>query len=222
MVGRLFCLSACLLLSSCSIVTSQTPSAAIPSTSTTVTALNFAPLTQWQERAFVGNTRYTLQQDGHSLEAKSHASASMLYRQITVDLHKTPMLNWQWKIQQTLSNIDEQTRSGDDFPARIYIAIKPRPFSFYPRALNYVWANHSKKLSSWSSPYTKDAVVIALESGNNQAGQWVKAKRNIRNDIQQYFGEDIQFIEGIAVMTDTDNTQQSATAYYRNVFFSQE
>lgn len=218
-------LFASLLLTSCSYITDTSPSEQ-PHTQISTIPLPFSPLLApqgpWQERIFNKSTIYTpMKQDGKILlKASSQSSASMLYQQIKVDLTKTPFLNWQWKINHTLKNIDEKTRAGDDFPARIYIAITPRPFSFYPRALNYIWANHSPINTVWHNPYSRDAQMVALQSGDTKAGQWVTEKRNIKNDLQQFFGEDIQFIEGIAIMTDTDNTQQNATAFYRSLFFS--
>ena len=65
-------------------------------------------------------------------------------------------------------------------------------------------------------------MIVNLRSGNRNAGRWMMEKRNIKEDIKRYFKSDISFIEGIAVMTDTDNSQSAAVAYYGDISFSTE
>jgi hypothetical protein len=114
----------------------------------------------------------------------------------------------------------EQSKQGDDFSARVYIAVKAKNGSFYPRVLCYVWANHSPKGSHWSSPYSNDAIIIAQQSGDSRVHQWVSEKINVKADLQRYFQEEIDEIEGIAIMTDSDNSKGKADAFYRQLFFS--
>ena len=213
-------LTGAILSGGCSYQPQQVPDDYSTSSKLTVP---LAPITQWQERVFASPTQYSLSKTDqqNTITAVSDNSASMIYQEFTVDLNKTPYLHWQWKISNTYTGINEKTREGDDFPARVYIAIKPAPLSFYPRALNYVWANHSETLSSWPSPYTSQSIMIAVESGADKKEQWISEVRNIKEDIQRFFGEDISQIEGIAIMTDSDNSQSSTTAFYRNIYFSQ-
>lgn len=184
----------------------------------------FEPLSNWQERRFAQPTAYSIIQQGDTnvLQAISKDSASMLYLRTRIDLNKTPYINWQWKISNTYNIKNENSRQGDDYPARIYIAINGRNGSLYPRALNYVWANHSQPLSHWLSPYSDSSVMLAIASGDDFANQWRGEKRNLKQDLLHYFNEDIDTIEGIAVMSDSDNSQAEATAFYRNLFFSRD
>ena len=64
--------------------------------------------------------------------------------------------------------------------------------------------------------------MIVIESGEAKAGQWVAESRNIYEDYQKAFGDDPPPISGVAVMTDTDNTQESAVAYYGDITFRKE
>ena len=186
--------------------------------------IQLSPLDIWQEQAFSGSTEYSVKTiDGYTtIVANSDQSASMLLQTKTVDLNATPFLNWEWKVNSTLAIENEQARSGDDFPARVYIAVKNKGFSIYPRALNYVWANHTPVLEHWLNPYSQDVVMFALQSGNNNSQQWQVEKRNLKDDLLKLFDEEITQIEGIAIMTDTDNSQSSAMAFYRNIYFSQK
>ncbi len=204
-----------LILVACTPIASHTPNDQTP-------AITLAPLSLWQERVFATKTNYSLiESNEHAvIHAHSDASASMLYQQKTVNLQQTPYLQWQWKVSNTFTDINEQSKQGDDFSARVYIAVKAKNGSFYPRVLCYVWANHSPKGSHWSSPYSNDAIIIAQQSGDSRVHQWVSEKINVKADLQRYFQEEIDEIEGIAIMTDSDNSKGKADAFYRQLFFS--
>jgi hypothetical protein len=183
--------------------------------------INFNDLSTWEERVFSKPTIYTHESDDTHLKAVSNNSASMLYRQINIDLNKTPYLNWQWKISNTYQDIkNERSKQGDDYPARVYVAIKSRTGSLYPRALVYVWSNHSEALSHWPNPYSDAVIMLALQSGDLHINQWITEKRNLKEDLKHYFNEEIDAIEGIAIMSDSDNSHSYSEAFYRNLHFS--
>jgi hypothetical protein len=185
--------------------------------------ISFTPVDAWVERDFYHSTDYVVEEENGNtiLIANSSKSASLLYRKIKVDLNKTPYLNWNWKVNNTLEgNLQEKHRKGDDFPARIYIAIKPDLGGFKPRALTYVWASNVIRFDSWRNPYSKSVGMIALQSGKKHIKKWVSEKLNLRKDLSELFNMPIDSIEGIAVMTDTDNMKGYASAAYANLFFS--
>jgi hypothetical protein len=179
-------------------------------------------LSPWKEQVFGLRTRYELVAEGKTtvLRANSRQSASALYQRVEVDLDKTPYLTWRWKVEGTLGELDEQMKVGDDFAARLYVVVSPMPFRLKPRSLNYVWASNTPAGGHWESPYTPNVILVALQSGNARAGQWVREKHNVREDLRRYFGEDIRYVEAIAIMTDTDNSQSAATAYYGDISFT--
>ena len=188
-------------------------------------SIPLAPLSQWSERKFVGSTDYQIISEPSSkstiLSAKSNQSASLLFKKMPIDLNKTPYINWQWKVQSTYANnFDETKKNGDDFPARIYIAIKPQLGHIKPRALTYVWASHAKKLSHWKNPFAKTVEILALQSGDEFSGRWINEKRNLKEDLSKLFGQSIDSIEGIGIMTDTDNSKTTGEAQYQTLFFS--
>ena len=179
-------------------------------------------LSAWKEQIFNGSTRYERVEEGKTmvLRATSRQSASALYQRVEVDLDKTPYLNWHWKVESALGELDEQMKAGDDFAARVYVVVSPMPFRLKPRSLNYVWASNTPAGGHWESPYSRNVILVALQSGNALAGRWIQEKRNVREDLKRYFGEDIRYVEGIAIMTDTDNSQSAATAYYGDIYFT--
>lgn len=180
-------------------------------------------LAQWQTKSFKGDTRYTLTElDNRAvLKADSQASASGLFKEQRIDLQKTPYLNWRWRIENRLPSLDEQSKSGDDYAARIYIVVSGGLAFWKTRALNYVWANNSAKGQSWPNAFAgKNAMMVALRSTDDRTQHWYQEKRNIMQDLEQFFGEPIRYIDAVAIMTDTDNSQGKAVAYYGDLFFS--
>jgi hypothetical protein len=85
------------------------------------------------------------------------------------------------------------------------------------RAINYVWAAHMPRGSFAASPYTKNAFVVAVESGDGKAGEWLTEERNIYEDYRKVFGEEPPHLGGIAIMTDTDDTGDEVTAWYGDI-----
>ena len=179
-------------------------------------------LAGWQEKSFKNNTHYALIDSdmGKVLKADSRASASGLFREMKIDLAKTPCLTWSWKVDGILDGLDETTKSGDDYPARVYVVFSGGLFFWETRALNYVWSSGRPKGSAWPNAYTDRSVNIAVQSGPGRVGQWVQQSRNIRDDYQRLVGEDIKQADAVAIMTDTDDSGRAATAYYGEVRFT--
>ncbi len=181
-------------------------------------------LSGWQTKVFAGETSYTLENtDGRrALRAESSAAASGLYREVRVDLGKTPVLNWSWKVAHVLAGADERTRAGDDYPARVYVVFSGGLAFWRTRAINYVWSNGQPVGSQWPSAFTGNARMIAVESGADRVGAWVNERRDVRADYRHLFGEDPGHVDAVAIMTDTDNTGAAATAWYGDIWFTVE
>lgn len=179
-------------------------------------------LSGWQTKVFAGETRYSLENsDGQlALRADSNAAASGRYREISIDLNKTPILNWTWKVDNILMGNDERTRKGDDYPARIYVVFSGGVVFWRTRAINYVWSNKQPIGSSWPNAFTNHAHMIAIESGSDRVGQWVNERRDVRADYRRAFGKEPCRAHAVAIMTDTDNAGGAITAWYGDIWFT--
>jgi len=175
-------------------------------------------LTGWNPKVFKGETSYTLVSDGDRrvLKAHSRATASGLYKEVTLKPRKFPVLRWSWKIGGTIRNGNERTKEGDDYAARVYLVF-PRTLFWRTKAINYIWANTLPKGESLPNAYTANAMMVAVESGDGKAGTWVTEERNVYEDYRRLFGEEPPEIGAVALMTDTDNTGGEATAYYGDI-----
>ncbi len=180
-------------------------------------------MTGWQERSFVGQTRYTLvKEDGQPvLRAESEASASGLFKELRVNLRATPWLHWRWRVAAPLAGLKEREKSGDDYAARVYVLIAGGWFFWQTKALSYVWSGSELKGASWPNAFVADnARMHAVRDATDSSAMWVEESRNVYEDLKAEFGEEFPHIDGIAVMTDTDNSGRSATAWYGDIYFS--
>jgi hypothetical protein len=201
---------------------------------------NWKPLTF---RGIEKRTEYALVEDGSTtvLLAEADGSASGLIREIRVDPREYPVIQWRWKVTHVLNKGDVHRKSGDDYPARLYIAfeLELSKLSFfdklkyqavkliygrYPpsRAINYIWANKAPKGTMVPNAYTEKAMMFVVQSGEKKLNQWVQEEQNVYRDYKQAFGGEPPAISGIAIMTDTDNTGESTKAYYGDILIKSD
>ncbi len=198
---------------------------------------NFESLAQWEPLTFPkikAHSTYTLVKEGGEtvLKAESRASASALVYRRTFNIYDYPHIRWRWKVTQLSDRGNPKEKAGDDYPIRIYVMFQYDPdkatlgdrliygatkaiYSKYPphSTLNYVWTGYSLLERVIVSPYTEKARIVILEQGKQRVGQWVEESVNVLADYRQAFGKDPPPIAGLAVMSDTDNTGESAVAY---------
>ncbi len=186
------------------------------------------------------HTTYTLVEEDNALVVKAvaEASASGLTREIKINPKEYPIVKWRWKVTNVLKKGDVRRKEGDDYPARIYITFEYDSskvslfekakyegirvwYGRYPPlgAINYIWESKSPIGTMVPNPFTDRVMMFVVESGPSKLNQWVNEERNIFEDYKKAFGQDPPMISGIAIMTDTDNTGESATAYYGDIFF---
>jgi hypothetical protein len=176
----------------------------------------------WEVQAFDGVTDYRLVTNSGKtvLRASSDNSASGHVKKVQIDLGKTPVLNWSWRVDNLITGVNEQSKQGDDYPARIYVVFSGGLFFWRTRAINYVWSNNQPVGTVWNNAYTSNAKMIAQRSGQEMLSQWVSEKRNVLTDYRRLFGKDPGNVDAVAIMTDTDNSGQQVTAWYGDIWFS--
>jgi len=177
---------------------------------------------QWQLRHFKGHTDYRLQWlDGHrGLSASAVGSASALYKKVDIDVRATPYLQWTWRVDNVLDIDNPLAKRGDDYPARIYIVVKYGIFPWQSRALNYIWCNKPTARQYWFNPFTDQAAMIPVRCGEQGLGRWQSQQVNIVQDYQRIFHSPLTRIQGIALMTDADNSGGSVSAHYSSIRLS--
>ncbi|MDD2719804.1 MAG: DUF3047 domain-containing protein [Gallionella sp.] len=188
----------------------------------------------------IAPTRYQVTRwDGVlSIEATAEHSMALLARPVEVDLNRTPVLCWRWRVDAPLVKSDMATKAGDDYAARVYVSfsLPPSEIGFVLRtklklarsiygdavpdaALNYVWDNRYPVGTRKPNAYTDRTRMIVSESGAVNAGKWVVARHDVRQDVITEFGSAQALLIQLSIASDTDNTKEIAHAGFADFQF---
>ena len=169
-------------------------------------------------------TNYSLgnNENGNFLRAEAENAASGLGKEIRINLNKTPFINITWKIEKDLKGINEKTKKGHDFAARVFVVKKTGLTALSNKALNYVFSSNNSINESWRSPYTKSSIEYVLSTTKDNLNEWVTVKANVKEHFKKLHNLKVEEITGVAIMTDTDQTKIRAISYYQNIYFSSE
>ena len=173
-------------------------------------------------RGAKNKTVYTVgtNENGNFLKSIADNSASGLGKEIKIDLNKTPFINITWKIEKDLSGIKENTKKGHDFAARVFVVKKTGATPLSNRAINYVFSSNNDVGLNWPSPFTKRSIDNVLASTKDNLNEWITVKANVREDFKRFHDLDVNEIDGLAIMSDTDNSKMKSIAYFQNIYFS--
>ena len=160
--------------------------------------------------------------NGNFLRAKAEGQASGLGKEIKINLDKTPFINITWKVENNLNGINEKSKKGHDFAARVFVVKKTGITALSNRAINYVFSSNEDIGENWNSPYTKNSIDYVLSTTKITDNEWITVKSNVKNDFKNLHNLDVNEIDGVAILTDTDNSKMKAVSYYQNIYFSSE
>jgi hypothetical protein len=181
-----------------------------------------------------------VQDDGTVIKAVADASASGLLRNVTIDPHDYPIVQWRWKVANIIESADVSRKESNDSPARVYVAFaydihrvgllerlkyeaakRIYTQSLPLRAISYTWANRTPKEAVVPMPYTGWFTQIVLENAASPVNKWITEERDVYEDYRKAFGEDPTGITGVAIMTNTDNMGGQAMAWYGDIVFKE-
>ena len=169
-------------------------------------------------------TQYTLgnNENGKFIRAEANNSASGLGKEIKINLNDTPFLNITWKIEKNLPGIDEGSKKGHDYAARVFVVKKTGVTLLSNRAMNYVFSSNHDVNTYHESPFTKKSIDYVLSTTKENLNEWVTVKVNVKEHFKKFHNFDVDEINGVALMSDTDNSKLKAISYYQNIYFSSE
>ena len=167
-------------------------------------------------------TTYTLGSNdrGNFLKAEAQGVASGLGKELKINLNKTPFINITWKVEEDLSGIEENSKKGHDYAARVFVIKKTGKTALSNRAINYVFSSNNSIGDYWQSPFTKKSIDYVLSTTQTNMNEWVTVKANVKKHFKKLHNLDVNELNGLAIMTDTDNSKKKAIAYYQNIYFS--
>ena len=184
-------------------------------------------LSQLQVRKVRGADNKTIysigkNENGNFLKSEANNAASGLGKEIIIDLNKTPFINITWRIEQDLNGIKENSKKGHDYAARVFVIKKTGATPLSNRAINYVFSSNNDVGLNWPSPYTKKSIDNVLASTKKNMNEWVTVKANVKEDFKKFHNLDVKELDGVAIMSDTDNSKMKSIAYFQNIYFSEK
>ena len=181
-------------------------------------------LTVRKVRGADNKTTYSVgsNENGNYLKAIADNAASGLGKEIKIDLNKTPFINITWKVEKDIPGIEETAKKGHDFAARVFVIKKTGATALSNRAVNYVFSSNQDVGSNSPSPYTKKSIDNVLATTKTNLNEWVTVKANVKEDFKKFHNLDVNELDGIAIMSDTDNSKQKSITYYQNIYFSSQ
>ncbi len=188
------------------------------------TEQEFSTLEVRKVRGADAKTQYFLgsNENGNFLKAVADNAASGLGKEIKIDLNKTPYLNISWKVEKDLKGINERSKKGHDYAARVFVVKKTGATPLSNRAMNYVFSSNNDVNEFNPSPYTKKSIDYVLATTKDHLNEWVTVKVNVKNHFKRFHDLDLNEINGVAIMADTDNSKLTSISYYQNIYFSSE
>ena len=159
-------------------------------------------------------------ENGNFFQAIADNAASGLGKEIKINLNETPFINITWKVEKDLRGIKENTKKGHDFAARVFVIKKTGATPLSNRAINYVFSSNNDVGENFPSPYTKKSMDNVLATTKENLNKWVTVKSNVKEDFKKFHNLDVNQLDGLAIMSDTDNSKMKSIAYYQNIYFS--
>ena len=186
------------------------------------TEIELSELEVRKVRGADNKTEYSVgsNKNGNYLKAVADNAASGLGKKVIIDLNKTPIINITWKVEKDLAGIKEHTKKGHDFAARVFAIKKTGATPLSNRAINYVFSSNNKVGENSPSPYTKKSIDNVLATTQENLNEWVTVKANVKEDFKRFHNLDVDQLDGLAIMSDTDNSKMKAITYYQNIYFS--
>ena len=188
------------------------------------TSTELAELEVRKVRGAKNKTIYSVgnNEKGNFLKAVADNAASGIGKEIIINLNETPFINITWKVEKDLSGIKENTKKGHDYAARVFVIKKTGATPLSNRAINYVFSSNNDVGSNSPSPYTKKSIDNVLASTKENLNEWITVKANVKEDFKKFHNLEVNELDGLAIMSDTDNSKMKSIAYFQNIYFSSQ
>lgn len=173
----------------------------------------------WQEQAFVGHTAYRVEDGGRgkALRATADGSASALCRTIQLDLKTLPIVRWSWRLDRPPPRRDERRREGDDQGLRVSFLHRGGTTADSILAVQYVWSQNEPRGAGWANAFVPNAHEVAVRSGPARPGTWVDEEHDLKADFRAAFGQEIDRVDAVCIMTDGDQTGALVEGWYGDI-----
>jgi hypothetical protein len=168
-----------------------------------------------------------------ALKAESERGDSLVHLPLEVEGEALGTLRFSWFVDALNPQSDLADGQHDDAVTRVMLQFGGDRSTFSARdnmlsdllqaltgeplpyaTLIYVWDHRYPVGTIIAHRRTPRIKTMVVESGTQRLGRWVDFERDVSADYLQAFGTPPQGLTGVALMTDSNNTQQPTRAWY--------
>jgi hypothetical protein len=203
----------------------------------------------WSHVPYLGRAKneVSLEKDGEKtvVRMKSLHSVSALLARPEVNIEDYPLLVWRWKVDRVVGMAVESRKDRNDCAARVRVIFGKKvvpieknplieklfdnfgitvPEGVEPSGfkIDYIWGNNVRKGDVIDYPGSKNHKMMVVQQGKEKTGRWIWEKRNIHEDFKELFDDEPPGFAGIAVLSDTDQTNEGVEAYFSSIVLMKE
>lgn len=152
------------------------------------------------------------------LKIKTSGGNTSLGIQCSFEVDKYRYLSWRWRVHSLPVGAREDKRKYSDSAAGVYVIFNGN--LKLNRIIKYVWSTSLQEGVVTESPFNRRTKIVVLRSGDRHKGEWVEERVDVFGDYQKIFGGEPPKVDGIAIMSDSDNTESSVEADYDDFLIS--
>ena len=106
-----------------------------------------------------------------------------------VDLNKTPVMRWRWRVKKYPPEADGRNPQKDDQAVAIYVGMNDGMLK--KKSIAYRWETLTPKAYEGTTTYAKVLSVhyIVMQNSAIPAGTWITETRNIVEDFKRVYGK---------------------------------
>lgn len=167
--------------------------------------------------------------DTNTLSVVAEGSSSVISRRLPEQAFDATRASWRWRVDEGVPATDLSRKGGDDRALAIYFAFAPegdRASAAAGRAslrnllltgrgqlLVYVWGGEGAPGTMVQNPYTRGSgVYIIQRPASTVNGRWLSEEVDLRADFARAFGGEPGVLVGVAVASDSDDTNSRNVA----------
>ena len=155
------------------------------------------------------------------LHLRSEGDSSMMSKDMKgkIDLKKTPILEWRWKVVTLPAGGDSRSKHTDDQAAQLYVVWPRFPQEFRSRIIGYIWDTRAPAGLVVKSEKTSTVTYIVVRSGPAELGKWLTERRNLAADYRKIYREAPDNPGAISIAIDSDDTNSSSESFFGAIAF---
>ena len=182
-------------------------------------------LAEWDKPVLFGSGNWkVVDESGEQvLKLRTESSSFALEKSITVDLKRTPYLEWEWKGTVLPTGGNFASPEADDQAAQLLIVF-PKTFFERRKVITYIWDPTAPKgtIGAGAGPIYLNVQAIVVESGDSQIGKWSRQKRNVVEDFRALFGASPDRAVAVRIQINSQHTKSDAEVYWKTIRFTSE